>query len=122
MPEPPSPLPVQAPPPAPDAALKGRTVADALAIMRADRFACALEYRPLDVELDRKPRPGESGRVTILSCSRWDPSPERACIEERVVFDIDWPDPRGDPLEQLGTAYVVGQVFRCSPNWNRPAR
>ena len=106
---------------APPAPLEGRTVADTLALMRADRFACALEYRPLDAELDGKPRAGQPARAVIVSCSRWDPSPERACIEERVVFDVEWPDPRGDPLDQLGTAQVVGQVFRCSPNWNRPA-
>jgi hypothetical protein len=87
------------------AQLDGRTVAETLALMRADHFACALEYRSPSV---------------IVSCSRWDPSPERGCIEERVVFDIAWPDPSGDPLEQLGTAHVVGQAFRCSPNWNRP--
>jgi hypothetical protein len=90
------------------APLDGRTVADTLALMRADHFACALEYR-------------QPSRGVIVSCSRWDPSPERACIEERVVFDIAWPDPSGDPLEQLGTAHVVGQAFRCSPNWNRSA-
>jgi hypothetical protein len=100
-------LPTQKPPPAPEAALAGRSVAQALATMRADHFACALEYR-------------HPANAVILSCSRWDPSPERACIEERVVFDVAWPDPSGDPLEQLGTAQVVGQTFRCSPNWNRP--
>lgn len=114
----PPPLPVEAAKPPPRHA--GRNVADTLALMRGDRFACALEYRPLDAELDRKPRAGQLARAVVLTCSRWDPSPERACIEERVVFDIDWPDPSGDPLAQLGEAHVVGQTFRCSPNWNRP--
>ena len=98
----------------------GRTAADTLALMRADRYACALEYRPRDAELDPRPRAGQSARAVVITCSRWDPSPERACIEERVVFDIEWPDPQGDPLDQLATAPVVGQAFRCVPNWNRP--
>jgi hypothetical protein len=104
----------------PQASHSGRSVADTLASMRGDRFACALEYRSLDAELDRKPRAGQLAKAVILSCSRWDPSPERPCVEERVVFDIHWPDPQGDPLAQLGEAQVVGQSFRCSPNWNRP--
>ena len=103
-------LPVQTRSPQPDEGFKGRSVADTLALMRADRYACALEYRP------------GTAKNVIVSCSRWDPSPERACIEERLVFDIEWPDPAGDPLTQLGEARVVGQTFRCAPNWNRPAR
>ena len=114
-------LPVEARAPAVEQTWKGRTAADTLALMRADRYACALEYRPLDAELDPKPRAGQLAKAVVLSCSRWDPSPERPCVEERVVFDIDWPDPRGDPLDQLWTAQVVGQSFRCSPNWNRSA-
>ena len=111
------------PNPSPEPALKGRSVADVLATMGADRFACALEYRALDAELDRKPRAGQPARAVIVSCSRWDPSPERACIEERVVYEVEWPDPVGDPLDQLATAMVIGQTFRCAPNWNRePAR
>ncbi len=120
-PEPAPALPVETPC-VPESALAGRTVADAIAHMRGDRFTCFLEYRPLDAELDPKPRAGRLARAPILACSRWDPSPERACIEERVVFDVDWPDPTGDPLAQLTTGRVVGQTFRCSPNWNRPAR
>ena len=120
LPEPAPPLPVEAPR-VPESALAGRSVADAIALMRADRFTCFLEYRPLDAELDPKPRAGQLARAPILACSRWDPSPERACIEERVVFDVDWPDPTGDPLAQLATGRVVGQTFRCAPNWNRPA-
>lgn len=114
-------LPVEKLEPAPAAALAGRSVADVLATMRADRFACALEYRPGAAQAGHAAGVRDSAGEVILSCSRWDPSPERACIEERVVFQIDWPDPAGDPLAQLDAARILAQAFRCAPNWNRPA-
>ena len=103
--------------------IRGKTASQVVSGMRREGFRCAVEMRALDPVEAASP-PKAVRRRPVVYCSKWDPSPTEACIEQRITYDVEWDDRDVDAdnlLEKLAASPVTGQSYVCVPAV-RPAR